>query len=388
MPVLSLRYAATASSFLFALLTGGCGLSKAEHRVVDRWLLCDDCTSGEREFVRALGERAIPRLTSALLQGPPADRRALMRTKFQRGHASLGPGIALTETEYVDELLSNYVATYQKHSALSLADIGGADARNVLDEALSPARVNSFRADVVRFVRSLRSTMDAARFTGTVAPSSVGVGDTVSVTAPPAEPFDGNELASLDDAPFASTEVRIVVPPPLLRFLAAGPTGNHTLTITNVGTTSDSQVTSLSIATLLDINDRATIACATLTCIADSAPRLTASEMPAMSILAFRRTTNRPDTLDAYRIENALLSNPLPVTVRLEWPASPSANLDLRWRQCSEPLASAGSEDGATQSNPENTSNSIPPGQCRLLLVIMVSGSTEPVFARLRVATQ
>ena len=52
-----------------ALVAAACGFADTEQQAVRVWLLCDECTDGERESVNAIGHRAVPFLTEAL-RGP------------------------------------------------------------------------------------------------------------------------------------------------------------------------------------------------------------------------------------------------------------------------------------------------------------------------------
>lgn len=381
----SIRQASVGAAL--AIVAGCNGLTDEQHGVVDRWLLCDECTSGERDSVRALGEKAVARLTGALLKGPPADRRQLMTQKFENIYASLTPAPPITQAAYVNELLGNYVATYQSRSAVALGEIGGDGARDALNTALSPPQIAQYRADVVDVIRFVRSTLGATPFGGTVSPSAVGVGDTVRISAAPNQPFTGDEVAALDDAPLAPNDVLMSVQPRQLQFLAAGTSGNHAVAISNVGTTTDTQIATVAITTLLDANDRAMLSCETLACIAAAAPFVTQPTMPFRSVLSLWRTVSSPDTLDALKVLNSSPASPLAVTARLDWPTNANANLDLRWSRCADPQDPVGNANGATSNNPEQTSVSVPAGTCWFLAVLMPSGGSEVVFARLTITT-
>jgi hypothetical protein len=88
------------------------------------------------------------------------------------------------------------------------------------------------------------------------------------------------------------------------------------------------------------------------------------------------------DTLDYFKLPPTSARQ---VTARLDWAGS--ANLDLHWRHCVT-FAAVGNNDGATANNPEVTSVPIPAGQCWMILVQMISGSsTVPTFARLRLTS-
>jgi hypothetical protein len=358
-----------------------------DHRVVDRWLLCDECTAGELDSVRLLGSTAVPRLATALIDGPTLGRRKLMREKSTRSYVAIQPPPTISQADYVNDLVSNYLARYQQRAASALAAIGGVEARDVLDEALGPGNVTQYRADVVRAIRFARSGFDVTPYPGQVTPASVGVGDTVRVASKSGGVHTGDELAALDGAAFAPADVLISVQPSQLLFLAASPLGRHALDILNAGNTSNAERTSLSISTELDPNDRATLGCVLIGCLFDGVPTLVATVLPHLSVLTLRKAPSPVDTSDVFKVRNLSPASPMPVTAHLDWPAGSAANLDLRWTECVPPYSAVGNSSGATLARPEVTSVSIPVGDCWGLTVRMVSGGTGRVFAKLRVTS-
>ncbi|MEW5916835.1 MAG: hypothetical protein AB1762_10530, partial [Gemmatimonadota bacterium] len=254
-----------------AAACGWSGLSAEQHATVDSWLLCDDCANGELNAVQALGSAAIRRLEAALVNGPPADRRNIMRSKIEQRYQSLGSGASVSQGDYVNELLSNYVAMYHRRAAIALGAIGGDAARAALDRALEPGHVNTYRADVAREIRFIRFGMTAPLFAGSLEPTDVGVGDSVRVSAPPAGSFSGDERANIDDAPFAPDSVLVgPVTVQAFHFLAAGEIGRHHVAISRVTSPQDTQYAPLTIRSLVDRNDRASANCATYGCLVDS----------------------------------------------------------------------------------------------------------------------
>lgn len=103
------------------------------HTLVD-WLECGDCKDGELEAVVELGEDAVPSLEASLELGPsPASRELLRRhllatyqqlVEHQQEHPEAE--VTMSEEEYVDTYLGNYVALYQSRAAEALAAIGRA----------------------------------------------------------------------------------------------------------------------------------------------------------------------------------------------------------------------------------------------------------------------
>jgi hypothetical protein len=374
---------------LAAVCLAACGprLTDAQHQLVDNWILCDECTNGERDSVRALGERAVRRLRSGLLTGPPIARLQIMTAKFQQQYVALSPTPTISQADYVEALRSNYIARYHQRSAVSLGDIGGKNARAALDAALSPTRVAQYRSDVLNMIRFVRTRMDATPFAGTVFPAVVALGDTVHITASAVAPFTGDERAALGDTPFTPDELLLSVGGGQLDFLAAGRMGTHAVIITNVGATSNSEFTSIAITSELDMTDRATFACTTLPCTVDASPRLTQARMPHTSVHSLRGATVGQDTLDSFRIDNTLGVQPLPITAVLSWSTTHGANVDLRWISCAPPYGNVGNTDGATQLNPESTSVTIPNGSCWTLLLLTPPTGNDLILARLRITT-
>ena len=370
-----------------ALLLNACGLSEREWRTLDAWLTCDECINGERAAVKAIGHRAVPALSDALV-GPPLSRQALVRAQFVNSY----PGIVvvgLAPDVYADRLLTNYVATYQKRAAISLGDLGGNDAKAALNEALARASSRSYREDVVRQIRYVVATLTGVPFSGTLTPQRVSFGDTVTLTGSAARPFDGDELADIDGAPFPAADVVLSRGPNRLTIAALGDPGAHGVVISNAGTGTSTQIGTLIIGSVLDANDRAMLSCGTLRCSVDSAPRISPASLPYRTFLSLWLTPPRTDTLDVVRVHPDVSGSgaviPLTVTATLNWGGAP--NLDLRWRRCSN-LASVGNDSGATGANPERSSVTISDDCWALLVLLLPSGPPTPrAFARLQITS-
>ncbi len=358
-------------------LSGGCHLSDQDFGVVEAWLTCDECLEGEREAVAAQGSRLVMLLSTALVDGPSAARRQLLRQKFIAAFPPLGVAGISADT-YADSLVANYVAGFQERAAVSLSDIGGSRAMQALDRVL--ASPGNYRRDVVATVDALRSAMGATPFSGTLRPKVVRFGDTVFLYPPLGQPFTGDEFVTLTGAGFDSTEILLDLRPDQLAFAAVGEEGFHHLRVTSVGNTTRTESATLSIISVADRNDRRMLACTTFACRATNAEPVARASMPYQTFLALHRKVPSPDTLDYFRFEPSV---DLPVTARLQWPAG-SDSLDLTWRRCGVPNALVGNLDGATPAaNPEITSVTVPAGECWLLLVSLSSTSARSVFARL-----
>lgn len=125
-------------------------------RTIEVWIECEECTAEQRRAVARLGSAAVPLLAEHLRSGPPAEkretgRRQLLATyKSMKDYEASHPKnkVAMTEEEYVKTYLDNYVALYHVRAATALADIGGADAIRLLEEALQAQLRDDVKASV------------------------------------------------------------------------------------------------------------------------------------------------------------------------------------------------------------------------------------------------
>ena len=370
-----------------ALLLTGCGLTDREWRTLDAWLTCNECINGERAAARGIGQKAVPEFSSALV-GPPARRQTLVRAQFANSY----PGVAiagLTRDVYADLLLANYVATYQKRAAIPL-EILVATMRRPRSmkrwPGRRPVRTGKMWCDSIRYVVT-RS--NGVPFGGTLSPLRVSFGDTLTLTGSATQPFNGDELADIDGAPFPPADVVLSRGTNELKIAALGEPGAHGVAISNVGTGTSTEIATLTIGSAVDANDRAMLSCSSLRCSVDSAPRIVpwVSPLPDVFVLVAHPTSDR----HSRRSENpprhfpTRAAHPPAVTATLNWQGA--ANLDLRWQRCSN-LASAGNDSGATGANPERSSVTIS-DDCWALLVLLLPGSAPAprAFARLRITS-
>ena len=115
-------------------VAASCGRSP-EQAVIERWLLCEECTSGELAAVVALGDDATGALRKALLEGPPpSDREHIRRHAASRYARLRTPSVGLSR--WLDHYESSYVEHYQSHAATALGRIGTTAARAALLEAM------------------------------------------------------------------------------------------------------------------------------------------------------------------------------------------------------------------------------------------------------------
>lgn len=124
----------------------------AARRTIVAWLECEECTNSELDAVVKLGENAVASLSATLQQGPaPANREQLRRhltvtyrdlKNYEITHPEAK--VEMSETEYLNTYLENYVALYQSRAAEALGAIGTTAAKRALEEALQ----KSLRDDV------------------------------------------------------------------------------------------------------------------------------------------------------------------------------------------------------------------------------------------------
>jgi alpha-tubulin suppressor-like RCC1 family protein len=130
-----------------------------DEAVLRRWLLCDECTEGELDAVRAPACRAemVPLLAQALA-GPPSSRRGNVRVQLEATYDRLatraadeGRTLPLTREQYVAHYLGNYEATYQARAIVGLVAIGTPEAKAVLRDVAERVKTGElhYRADVV-----------------------------------------------------------------------------------------------------------------------------------------------------------------------------------------------------------------------------------------------
>jgi len=363
------------SAFMLVVALAGC----REERLlppIEAWLYCDDCIEGERRAVSALRDGAVPQLARALLDGPPAEKREVVRQSAVGAHSRAGVGTP--SAQYAAEIVDNYVAKYQKRAAVSLGDIRTPRAKGVLDEALQPARRAQYRADVWRTIQSARMAIDATPFGGKFERSIVSFGDTAFLLAPRARPFTISDMVAFDHKIFPPADLFLSRQADRLGFAAVGASGSHLIALRNIrmGT---SEVASFIIRSIADANDRAMENCSDRACEVSRSPRIPAAAIPYRSFLSLWSTPPQRDSLDMFRFEP---SSPLRVNAQLDW--NGPGNLDLVWRSCSQ-FTTVGNGDGATPAKkPEKTSVDIPAGECWLLLVALKSRLPEPTFAQLR----
>jgi hypothetical protein len=133
-----------------ALAVSACDpLTPAEREAVHEWLVCEECTEEQRDAVAQLGDRGVWPLARAL-RDAPEEGKDIIREQTRAMHAriSVGGPAAVPEQQYVDGIVANYVATYQRRAAVGLQEIGTPAAHNAL--LLAIRDYGRYRPDVMR----------------------------------------------------------------------------------------------------------------------------------------------------------------------------------------------------------------------------------------------
>ena len=127
-------------------------------RTIVTYLECEECEVDQVEAVIKLGQVAVPTLVATLRDGPPRTNLEVYRRhltaryrelkEYEKTHPQVKvPG---SEGEYVESYIDNYVAMYRVRAATALGSIGGAEAKQALEEA---SRMN-FRKNVSEAVKA------------------------------------------------------------------------------------------------------------------------------------------------------------------------------------------------------------------------------------------
>ncbi|MBI3983059.1 MAG: carboxypeptidase-like regulatory domain-containing protein [Gemmatimonadetes bacterium] len=229
------------------VLITACGLTPEEYEAIDAWLHCTECIDGERARVDSIGERAVPTIARALI-GPSDGRIRIMRQKLEADYQSFG-NTALTADQYIDSvMLRNFVATYQKRAAISLGDVGGDRAQRALQAALDSGTQRGYRTDVIAVITAVHAGFGKPEFTGVVSAIGVRFNDTVKVREG-GQAWDGDETVVLNGAPFPRDLV-VNRWEDSLSFVAVGGAGTYLLSITGLGSPTDTQVAPLDIVSV------------------------------------------------------------------------------------------------------------------------------------------
>ena len=119
---------------LLALLASACQ-PKPSSPALDDWAECADCGRDAYDRVVALGTPVVPTLSAWLLNGPPADRLALVRASSERVVSGATGSLSTQQAIVVNKQLADYTRQYRRRAALALGGIGGTAARTALCRA-------------------------------------------------------------------------------------------------------------------------------------------------------------------------------------------------------------------------------------------------------------
>jgi hypothetical protein len=114
------------------------------------WLECEECTSTQLKAVAQLGPKALPFLKSAFTSGPSDSRLRKLALhlrqeykKMQEYQAShLKFKIPLSETQYVETHVVNFMNQYRTNAEIALVSIGGPEAIDALKKSLNDESPN------------------------------------------------------------------------------------------------------------------------------------------------------------------------------------------------------------------------------------------------------
>ena len=161
------RRAATLIIMSLATLAACGGVSERDRELLDIWLTCEECSAGELDSIMRIGDRIVPRHSTALMDGPSDDAqqnyelqlREIYGERAARAQRNPDIQIRITESEFVERFLGNFVALYRVRAGHALAQIGVPDAAAALADAAEAARQGHFRDDVAEEVKRLDSAL-------------------------------------------------------------------------------------------------------------------------------------------------------------------------------------------------------------------------------------
>lgn len=112
---------------------------------VSAWLNCEECVGDEFRSVVLLGRLAVPRLGYVLLKGAPTQDVEQYKDQLDREYdkiveyASRNPDVEMpySKEEYRTIFTNNLIAAQQIRASKALTEIGGIEARKILEKALT-----------------------------------------------------------------------------------------------------------------------------------------------------------------------------------------------------------------------------------------------------------
>lgn len=130
--------------------------TEAARQALVAWFECEECEEGELQAVAEFGERVVPSLRAALLEGASAATEELVRhdladryrelQEYARTHPEART--ASSKEEFVAMYLGNLHAQYKTRAAEALSRIGGAAAVRALEEGRNRTNRPDVRASI------------------------------------------------------------------------------------------------------------------------------------------------------------------------------------------------------------------------------------------------
>jgi hypothetical protein len=131
-------------------------LTDSERTSILAWLVCEECTAGERDSARVIGAPAVPFL-AAVLDSVPAIIVDPMRTRLNNRWT---PELGIARDAYVAAYMTNTESLARIRAARLLGDL---DAETELREGLALGLARSYREDVIRAIEgALAAVIDPA----------------------------------------------------------------------------------------------------------------------------------------------------------------------------------------------------------------------------------
>jgi len=130
--------------------------AEAARQALVEWFECEECEEGQLEAVAKYGERVVPSLRAALLEGAsPATEELLRRDlaarydelrRYSESHPNAK--VASSKEEFVAMYVGNLHAQYRTRAAQALSRIGGPSAVRALEEGLARADRSDVRGSI------------------------------------------------------------------------------------------------------------------------------------------------------------------------------------------------------------------------------------------------
>ncbi|HEX8151701.1 MAG TPA: hypothetical protein VF698_01190 [Thermoanaerobaculia bacterium] len=138
--------------------------TEAARQALINWFECEECEERQLQAVVKLGERVVPSLRAALLEGASPASEAFLRRELEkrydqlRRYAETHPEakVSSSREEFVAMYLANFHAQYRTRAAEALGRIGGATAVRALEEAAKGNQRPDVQESVKRALRNVK----------------------------------------------------------------------------------------------------------------------------------------------------------------------------------------------------------------------------------------